>query len=57
VQRIDAPEGVLTTNIAYGGPDRRTLFITEGTTASILAADVQTPGRLLFSQLPEHFRP
>jgi gluconolactonase len=47
LERIDAPEGcVLTTNIAYGGPDGRTLFITEGVSASILTIEVDTPGRL-----------
>lgn len=50
LQRINAPSGVLTTNIAFGGPERRMLFITEGSTASILVADVQTPGRPMFSQ-------
>jgi gluconolactonase len=50
VQCIDTPQGVLSTNIAYGGPDRRALFITEGISATILAADVPVAGRLLFSQ-------
>jgi gluconolactonase len=29
VFRIRSPEGILTTNIAYGGPDRKTLYVTE----------------------------
>ena len=49
VHRIDTPQGELSTNIAYGGPQRRTLFITEGISATILAADVLVPGRNLLS--------
>lgn len=48
-QCIEALDGVLTTNIAYGGADRRTLFITESNTVSILAADVRVPGRPVLS--------
>src|SRR5690606_22485190 len=32
--RIDAPAGRLTTNVAFGGADGRTLFITESETGS-----------------------
>ncbi|MDA8049014.1 MAG: SMP-30/gluconolactonase/LRE family protein [Rhodospirillales bacterium] len=41
--------GRMTTNLAYGGLDRRTLFITESSTGSILAADIEVPGLMLFS--------
>jgi gluconolactonase len=47
--RINASEGRHTTNMAYGGPDRRTLYITESETGTILAANVPTPGRLMYS--------
>lgn len=47
--RVDSCAGSLTTNVAFGGPDRKTLFITEGETGSILTADVDVPGKSLFS--------
>lgn len=37
--------GRTTTNLAYGGPDLRTLFITESETGTILAAETDIPGR------------
>lgn len=42
VQRLDAPSGTMTTNCAYGGPDRRQLFVTCG--SQVLVANVATPG-------------
>lgn len=50
--RIRAPFGTgrMTTNCAYGGPDNRTLFITESTSGTILKAQMPVPGRLLASQ-------
>ncbi|MBX3539435.1 MAG: SMP-30/gluconolactonase/LRE family protein [Chelatococcus sp.] len=42
--RINSCRGRLTTNLAYGGADRRTLFITESETGSILKAQVPVPG-------------
>lgn len=42
--RIDSSTGLLTSNIAYGGPEGRTLYITESETGSILAADVTISG-------------
>lgn len=47
--RIHAPEGVLTTNCAFGGPDGRHLFITESTTGSVLSAPLEVAGQPLFS--------
>lgn len=49
IRRIRAPKGVLTTNCAYGGPDGRTLFITESETGTVLAARLDAPGQPLFS--------
>lgn len=46
--RIQSTEGRLTTNIAYGGPDRRTLYITEAASASILRAPMPVAGRRMF---------
>lgn len=42
VQRLDAPAGRMTTNCAYGGPDRKRLFVTAG--LQVLVADVATAG-------------
>jgi sugar lactone lactonase YvrE len=36
-------------NVAYGGPDRRTLYITEAYSATILRAHVDAPGQPMFS--------
>ncbi len=42
-------KGRMTTNLAYGGADRRTLFITESATGSILAATLPVAGLTMFS--------
>lgn len=47
--RIRSPQGHLTTNCAYGGPDRKTLFITESKTGAVLSAAMPVPGRQMFS--------
>jgi gluconolactonase len=47
--RINSPVGVHTTNIAYGGSDRRTLFITESGSGTILNAPMPVPGRELYT--------
>lgn len=39
----------MTTNIAYGGEDNRTLFITESRSCSILTARLPVPGKGMFS--------
>jgi gluconolactonase len=39
----------MTTNIAYGGEDNRTLFITESRSCSILTARLPVPGKAMFS--------
>lgn len=51
--RIRSPRGVLTTNCAYGGADRKTLFITESKTGTILSAAMPVPGREMFSHQSE----
>lgn len=38
-----------TTNLAYGGPDGRTLFITESGSGCILKARVDHPGKVMYS--------
>lgn len=47
--RIRSCRGLHTTNVAYGGKDNRTLFITESGSGSILRAELPTPGRVMFS--------
>lgn len=47
--RIQSDVGHHTTNVAYGGPDRRTLYITESESGSILKAAMPTPGRKMYS--------
>ncbi len=49
--RIKSCAGLTTTNVAYGGPDRKTLYITEAATASILRVKLDVPGRLMFSHM------
>lgn len=42
--------GRATTNLAYGGPDNRQVFVTESETGSILCADMESPGVRTFGQ-------
>jgi gluconolactonase len=49
ILRVQSPHGRHTTNMAYGGPDRRTLFITESETGTILQARMPVAGRRMFS--------
>lgn len=50
---IAAPTGVGVTNVAYGGPDNRTLYITESSTGHVLAAEMDVPGRPMYSHRDE----
>ncbi|PWS34754.1 gluconolactonase [Falsiroseomonas bella] len=47
--RILSPAGIRTTNIAYGGPDLRDLYITESEQGCILRARVPVAGRAMYS--------
>lgn len=47
--RIKSCAGIRTTNVAFGGPDRKTLYITEAEQGVILEAQLDTPGRLMYS--------
>jgi gluconolactonase len=49
IARIRSCAGIRTTNVAYGGPDRRTLFITEAEHGVILTARMPVPGRPMYS--------
>jgi gluconolactonase len=48
---IEACVGHHMTNVAYGGPDNKTLFITEADTGSILTCEMPVPGKVLYSHL------
>lgn len=48
---VSCTGGRATTNCAYGGPDRRTLFITESATGAIIRAEMEVPGRHLYSHM------
>ncbi len=50
IRRINAPRGIFTTNCAFGGPDNRSLFITESQTGTMLRAELDVPGRELYSR-------
>jgi len=47
--RINSPEGLFTTNCAYGGADGKQLFITESKSGTVLVADVKVAGRPMYS--------
>lgn len=49
--RIESCTGALPTNCAYGGSDRRTLYITESESGTILRARLPTPGRVMYSHM------
>jgi gluconolactonase len=50
VYRINCPSGGRsTTNLAFGGVDRKSLFITESTTGTILRAEMDVPGQIMYS--------
>ncbi|MBE9639624.1 SMP-30/gluconolactonase/LRE family protein [Salipiger mangrovisoli] len=47
--RIRSPEGLLTANMAFGGPEGRHLYITEASTASILRVELPFAGKPMFA--------
>ena len=49
ILRIDSCRGNHTTNVAYGGADRKSLFITESGSGTILRAAMPISGRTMFS--------
>ena len=46
---IEPSEGHHTTNVAFGGPDRRTLYITESDTGTIQRVALPVPGKRMYS--------
>lgn len=53
ILRIRSCTGEQTTNLAYGGPDMRSLFITETQTGTVLVARMPVPGVRMHSHHPE----
>jgi gluconolactonase len=51
IARLRSCAGIRTTNVAYGGADRRTLFITECEHGVVLTARLEVPGRRMYSHL------
>ena len=49
--RIRSCKGVRTTNLAYGGPERKMLYITEAESGTILRAKMPVPGHLMYSHM------
>jgi len=47
--RVQSCRSDLVTNVCFGGPDRKSLFITDSGAGAILTARVHTPGERLFS--------
>jgi gluconolactonase len=47
--RVASCRGDFITNVAYGGPDRRTLYMTESQTGSILVATMPVAGQAMYS--------
>ena len=47
--RIKSCAGLATTNCAYGGPERKSLFITDSATGSVLRAELPVAGRAMYS--------
>src|SRR5258707_8851101 len=50
--RVQSCAGRHATNMAYGGPDGRTLFITESESGTILRAAMPVAGKAMFSHQP-----
>lgn len=49
VYRVKSCRELHTTNMAFGGPDRKTLYITESGSASIIKAELDVPGKRMLS--------
>lgn len=48
--RVTSPDGVYTTNVAFGGADNRDLYITESDTGTVLRARLPVSGELMYGQ-------
>lgn len=50
--RVRSCKGLTTTNVAYGGPGNRNLYITESESGCVLVAQLPVAGRLMVSHQP-----
>ena len=51
IYRIQGCAGLSISNVTFGGPEYRTMFITESSTGSILSVEMPYPGERLFSHM------
>lgn len=51
IYRIQSCRGKKVTNVAYGGPGNKTLFITEAESGTILRAELDVPGKTMYSHM------
>jgi gluconolactonase len=49
--RVNSCAGHGTTNVAFGGPDNKTMYITESDTGTILKAELPIAGQVLYSHM------
>ena len=49
--RMRSREGLSTTNLAFGGADGKTLYITESDSGTILTARLKVAGRTMYSHM------
>lgn len=49
IARVRSCAGLMTTNVAFGGADRKDLYITESTTGTILKARLSVAGKVMYS--------
>ena len=49
--RIRTPQGLQPTNLAFGGPNNRTLTITEAASGSLCQIQLPTPGKAMYSHV------
>jgi gluconolactonase len=47
--RINTCAGLSIANVVYGGPDRKTLFIIESSTGSVLSAQMPVAGKMMYA--------
>ncbi len=51
IYKVESCGGHHLTNIAYGGPDNKWMYMTEGDSFSVLRAEMPVPGRMMYSHM------
>lgn len=51
LQRIESCQKLMTTNVAFGGPQNKHIYITESTSGCVLIAELDTPGQPMHSHI------